>query len=87
MQEVLLAITLCILFGLGYFFIKKLDYFLVENRKSIKTENKNCEPSYIVLTYDLSDEEIINEIRRFQLKHKNTKILVCNDIDVIKETC
>lgn len=86
MKEVLLVIVLVIIFGLGYVLMKKLDCFLVDNRKSIEKETEKVEPSRIMLTNDLSDEEIIDEIQRFRVKHKNVKILVCDDIDVIKET-
>ena len=44
------------------------------------------EPSRIMLTNDLSDEEIMDEIRRFRVKHENVKILVCDDIDEREET-
>lgn len=86
MKEVLLVIILVALFGFGYFLMKKLDYFLAENRKAIEREHEKVEPSCIMLTDELTDEEIIDEIRRFRMKHENVKMLVYDDIDVTEET-
>ena len=86
MREILLVFVLLVLFGLGYILMKKLDFFLVDNRKAIEKETEKVEPSRIMLTNDLSDEEIMDEIRRFRVKHENVKILVCDDIDEREET-
>lgn len=87
MREVLLAIVLVAFWVYGYFLMKKLDCFLADNRKAIQTENEKIESSHIMLTNNLSDEEIMDEIRRFREKHENVKILICDDIDETNETC
>lgn len=86
MRETLLVIMLALVFGLGYVLMKKLDWFLVDNRKAMEKETEEVEPSRIMLTNALSDEEIMDEIRRFRVKHENVTILVCEDIDGIQES-
>ena len=85
MRVFLLVIVLLILFGFGFIIMKKLDSFLEENRKAISSENEKEDVSLILLTTELSDSEIIHEIRQFSKKHENTKILICNDVDEINK--
>ena len=66
--------------------MRKLDRFLSENRKSIEEKSGKTEPSRIMLTNDLSDEEILNEIRQFCVKHKNARIVIFDDMDARDET-
>ena len=54
------------LFGFGYILMGKLDRFLSENRKTIEEKSEKVEPSRIMLTNDLSDEEIMDEIRALE---------------------
>ena len=83
MRDLLLVIVLLMMFGIGFVIMKKIDYFLEENRKTLSSENEKEDVSLILLTAELSDTEIIHEIRRFSTKHENTKILICDDIDDI----
>ena len=85
MRDFLLVIVLLIMFGLGFIIMKKIDAFLEGNRKAISSENEKEDASLVLLTTELSDSEIIHEIRQFSTKHKNTKILICNDIDGINK--
>jgi len=85
MRDFLLVIVLLIMFGFGFIIMKKLDSFLEENRKAISYENEKEDVSLILLTTELSDTEIIHEIRQFSQKHENTKILICDDIDGINK--
>ena len=86
MREVLLVLAVLLLFGYVYILMGKLDRFLSENRKSIEEKSGKTEPSRIMLTNDLSDEEILNEIRQFCVKHKNARILIFDDMDARDET-
>ena len=86
MREVLLVLAVLLLFGYVYFLMRKLDRFLSENRKSIEEKSGKTEPSRIMLTNDLSDEEILNEIRQFCVKHKNARIVIFDDMDARDET-
>ena len=86
MREVLLVLAVLLLFGYVYILMGKLDRFLSENRKSIEEKSGKTEPSRIMLTNDLSDEEILNEIRQFCVKHKNARIVILDDMDARDET-
>ncbi len=86
MREVLLVLAVLLLFGYVYILMRKLDRFLSENRKSIEEKSGKTEPSRIMLTNDLSDEEILNEIRQFCVKHKNARIVIFDDMDARDET-
>ena len=86
MREVLLVLAVLLLFGYVYILMGKLDRFLSENRKSIEEKSGKTEPSRIMLTNDLSDEEILNEIRQFCVKHKNAIIVIFDDMDARDET-
>ena len=50
----------------GFHLMTKLDKFLDVNRKAIEKENESCEPSCVMLANSLTDEEILEEIRRFR---------------------
>lgn len=86
MREVLLVLAVLLLFGYVYILMRKLDRFLSENRKSIEEKSGKTEPSRIMLTNDLSDEEILNEIRQFCVKHKNARIVIFDDMDARDKT-
>lgn len=86
MREVLLVLAVLLLFGYVYILMGKLERFLSENRKSIEEKSGKTEPSRIMLTNDLSDEEILNEIRQFCVKHKNARIVIFDDMDAGDET-
>lgn len=85
MGEFLLLIAVVGLGILGYFIMGRLDDFFIQNYQSIEQENEVQEPTQIMLTDDLSEEEILEEIRRFKGKHKTTRIYI-SDESKIKET-
>ena len=64
------------IFVFGYHLMSQLDNHLDENRKHIEKENETKEPSYIVLSEEMSDEDILEEIRKFRDKHENTCVLL-----------
>ena len=74
-RDIALSISVLSVFVSGFFIMKKLDKFLDENRKDIKIEEKK-EPSYIMLTNEMSDEEITDEIHRFRETHENIQIIL-----------
>ncbi len=65
----------------GYFLVARLDKFLAENRKAIEEENEKKEPSCIMLTEDMSDEEIATEVKRFRDKHAGARIFLYDSAD------
>lgn len=81
-RDIVLALAVLGVFVLGYFLMARLDKFLDENRKAIEKENEKKEPSCVMLTEELTDEEIIEEIRRFRSKHEGTRIMIYDSNDI-----
>lgn len=76
MKELILIGFAVLLISLGFFLIKKLDKFLNEDRNFIKDKESAQPPSCIMLTDELTDEQIMDEIRSFKESHTNVQIVV-----------
>ena len=74
MEDILLALVMIGALFFGYFVLKGFDSFIGENHESIEKEYEVKEPTCIMLTDDLSDEEIAEEIHRFRKKNNETMI-------------
>lgn len=85
MRELLLLVVLFITFGFGFFLMHKLDCFLEENRKIVNGETDIQVPSHVLLTEELSNEEINEEIQRFRSKHAKMRIMIYDDMDEVDE--
>jgi len=81
LRDIVLILSVLIFFVLGFFIIIRLDKFVNENRKSIEKENEKKEPSCIMLTEELSDEEITEIIRRFRNGHEESRIMIYDGTD------
>ncbi len=81
MRDILLILSILGVFLTGYFIIARLDKFLDVNRKAIEKENEKKEPSYIMLTEEMSEEEIANEVRRFREKHESARVVLYDSTD------
>lgn len=81
MKEILFVIAAVGIVLYGYFLMNKLDKFLDENRRAIEKESEIKEPSCIMLTEDVSDEELIEEVRRFQSKHGEIRMILYDSSD------
>lgn len=80
MKEAVLIIILIALFVSGYFLMKKIDIIMDENLKNIEKEAEKTEPSYIVLTKELSDEELASEIKQIRNKHGKSDIIIYSNL-------
>lgn len=80
MKEAVLIIILIALFVSGYFLMKKIDFFMDDNLKKIEKETKKAEHSFIVLTKELSDEELASEIKQFRNKHGKSDIIIYSNL-------
>ena len=87
MEDILMGLIMIITFILGYLLMKKLDDFLEENRNSLEKEYEKKTPSCIILTDELSKDQIMSEIQQFQEKHKKIKIIICDDVDTSERKC
>lgn len=76
LRDILLIISVLGVFVFGYFLMARLDKFLDENRKAIEKKNEMKEPSCVMLTEEMSDEEITEEVRRFREKHESIRIVL-----------
>ena len=74
--SIILILSMSGVFGFGFYLMTKLDKFLDENRKAIEKENESREPSCVMLANSLTDEEILEEIRRFHKHHEDINVLL-----------
>ncbi len=81
LRDIILIISVLGVFVFVYFLMARLDKFLDENRKAIEKENEMKEPSCVMLTEEMSDEEIAEEVRRFREKHESTRIILYDSTD------
>ena len=80
-RDTVLGISVLSVFVFGYFLMARLDKFLDENRKAIENENEKKEPTCIMLTEEMSDEEIATEVKRFRDKHASARIVLYDSAD------
>ncbi len=80
-QDIILVIAVLGVMVLGFFIMKRLDRFLDENRNHIEQEKKKKEPSCVMLTTDMTDKELVEQIRIYEKKHGNAYITLyqCED--------
>ena len=57
--DIILVISVLGVMVFGFFIMKLLDKFLDENRKRNEQEEKKKEPSCVMLTTDMTTEELI----------------------------
>ena len=74
--SIILILSMSGVFGFGFYLMTKLDKFLDANRKAIEKENESREPFCVMLTNSLTDEEILEEIRRFRKLHEDINVLL-----------
>ena len=74
--SIILILATSGVFAFGFYLMGKLDKFLDENRKAIEKENESREPFCVLLTDSLTDDEILEEIRRFRKCHEDTNVLL-----------
>ncbi len=80
-RDIILIISVLGVFVFGYFLMARLDKFLDENRKTIEKENEKREPSCVMLTEEMSEEEIATEVKRFRDKHASARIVLYDSAD------
>ena len=78
-RDILLVIAVLGVMSFGFFAMKRLDKFLDENRKRIEQEEKKKEPSCVMLTTDMTDEELIKNIRTYEKQHGDAHITLYRD--------
>ena len=80
-RDIILVVAVLGVMVFGFFVMKRLDKFLDENRKRIEQEEKEKEPSCVMLTTDMTDEELIKNIRTYEKKRGVAYITLYQDED------
>ena len=80
-RDIILVAAVLGVMVFGFFVMKRLDKFLDGNRKRTEQEKKKNEPSCIMLTTDMTDEELIKNIRTYEKKHGDAHITLYQDED------
>lgn len=76
MTNILLIASVLPFFLLGFYIVKKVDEFILENKKRMSEEIEMLEPSSVILPGDLPLMEIDKEIDMFRKQHSNFKIIL-----------
>lgn len=80
-RDIILVAAVLGVMVFGFFVMKRLDKFLDENRKRIEQEEKEKEPRCIMLTTDMTDEELIKNIRTYEKQRGDAYITLYQDED------
>ena len=80
-RDIILVVAVLGVMVFGFFVLKRLDKFLDENRKRIEQEEKEKEPSCVMLTTDMTDEELIKNIRTYEKQRGDAYITFYQDED------
>ena len=80
-RDIILVVAVLGVMVFGFFVMKRLDKFLDENRKRIEQEEKEKEPQWIMLTTDMTDEELIKNIRTYEKQRGDAYITLYQDED------
>ena len=82
-RDIILVVAVLGVMVFGFFVMKRLDKFLDENRKRIEQEEKEKEPSCVMLTTDMTDEELIKRIRTYEKQRGDAYITLYQDEDAL----
>ncbi len=80
-RDIILIVAVLGVMVFGFFVMKRLDKFLDENRKRIEQEEKEKAPSCLMLTTNMSDEELLEHIRTYEKQHGDAHITLYQDKD------
>ena len=80
-RDIILVVAVLGVMVFGFFVMKRIDKFLDENRKRIEQEEKEKEPRCIMLTTDMTDEELIKNIRTYEKQRGDAYITLYQDED------
>ncbi len=78
-RDIILVVSVLAAMVFGFFVMKRLDKFLDENRKRIEQAEEKKEPSCVMLTTDMTDEELIKNIRTYEKQRGDAYITLYQD--------
>lgn len=77
MEQGILAIVILCMFGFGFYIVNKVDQFLDKIRENAKDKPKEEQYSLkILFPDDLSDEELLREVRECKSQYIETEIII-----------
>ena len=80
-RDIILAIAVLGAMLFGFFVMKRLDKFLDENGKRSEQVKKKKEPNCVMLTTNMSDEDIVKNIRTYEKQRGDSYIALYQDGD------
>lgn len=80
MEGVILLVAVFVIFVWCFVTVKHFDEFLADSFGSDFQNVEKKEPSCVVLTKDMTDEEIMEEIQYFRRHHQKMEIYLCENI-------
>ena len=81
LRDILLILSMIGIAVFGYFVMSRLDKFLDGNRRPIEHDGEKRGPRCIILTEELSKEEIAEEVERFKKEHKRARVMLYDNSD------
>ncbi len=82
MKDIVLIIAVLGVFAFGFYIMKRVDYFLDENYKNMHINAEKTEPTCVMLTDNMSENEMIKEILAFKEEHGKVYIYLRDSDDV-----
>ncbi len=77
MEQGILAIVILYMFGFGFYIVNKVDQFLDKIQENAKDKPKEEQYSLkILFPDDLSDEELLREVRECKSQYIETEIII-----------
>lgn len=82
MKNAVLVVALIVMAVLGYWLMTKLDKLMEKNaeatskKDSVSFEGETDSASCIMLTNELTDEQVNEEVKRFRRNHENFRIVI-----------
>lgn len=77
MEQGILAIVILCMFGFGFYIVNKVDQFLDKIQENAKDKPKEGQYSLkILFPDDLSDEELLREVRECKSQYIETEIII-----------
>lgn len=77
MEQGILAIVILCMFGFGFYIVNKVDQFLDKIQENAKDKPKEEQYSLkILFPDDLSDGELLREVRECKSKYIETEIII-----------
>ena len=76
MEDVILIVGTSLIFLFGWFLMKRLDQFLVENQKRIEEETVPQQKPCVRLNGDISPDELEETLSRFRSSHAHVEVVI-----------